>query len=343
MRSLAIPAVTGIMLCVAGALPCAATCHGQSTGDMAAGFLEMRSSRASADINALARRAAGPPPSACQRGYRGGSVSPRVCGELSRNKPTAVRPMVRHLSSRRISGPFSVVGALLVAGTSGRSMRGQADREFGTSPTSSGSASSTTYPSPRTLLGASSAAYRRVTAYRMDEHLTLAEYGRRIWDVWMHGGVRPRDHMEHLRLHLSDYSTRPAYVESIEMTEIKQRAWLKDDATRQRWKRVSLGDVRIIDGFVFDPLQYSPFDHSGIAWWASHLVVLGPETFHGVPVWHVRGTGVGATFDWLIARRGFLPYGITVAEGAHVQKDGLVVSHIRSRFGETVAIQPPAA
>lgn len=243
-----------------------------------------------------------------------------------------------------MKSPVSPVRTTLLAASAFTLMaRGQMAPGFGGSPPSAVLASSTTYPSPQMLLHASAAAYRQVAAYRIDERSTLTEYGKRIWRIRMRGDVRPHDHREHLRLHAAVYWTPPTYIESIEMLEIKRRVWLRDDSTHQRWKRVSLGYVRFIDGFVLDPLAYSPFEHSGLAWWESHLATVGPETFHGILVWHVRGTDPGVRFDWLIARQGFLPYSISVVEGANVRKNSLVVSTTRSHFGEAETIRPPPA
>jgi plastocyanin len=152
------------------------------------------------------------------------------------------------------------------------------------------------------------------------------------------GDVAPRARME--RLHIVTSGIMPG-ARTLDVIQIKSKAWIKDASTHGRWRRVRPASLRMILGFLANPLFPSNNED------AQNFMTVGPDTFQGKAVWRARWTEkkpkepVRSTVDALIAQKNYLPY-------VHVRSldDAASGSHLdervtRTRYGERVTIKGP--
>jgi hypothetical protein len=140
---------------------------------------------------------------------------------------------------------------------------------------------------------------------------------------------------------------------------IKNKAWVKSSATKNVWAKTKVGKVAVFSFTVDNPLdcpQASSGSGSGSGSGSSGsqelkgLVNLGPDTFNGVSVWHLQGTGVvtnpdGSSFeeqlDFYISQKDFLLYKFQVKVSDPAHGVTLVQSQILSNLGKKVTIKAP--
>lgn len=136
---------------------------------------------------------------------------------------------------------------------------------------------------------------------------------------------------------------------------VKNKAWLKAKLTKSVWKKIKISQVKVF-GFNIDQPLICPSSASNSGSGSStttqlkDLVNSGPETFQGVPVWHLHGTEVSidaqsatseATLDFLVGQQAFLPYVLTVTVNDSTNHVMITQKQILTHFGERVSIKAP--
>ena len=141
---------------------------------------------------------------------------------------------------------------------------------------------------------------------------------------------------------------------------INKKAWVKSKATHQRWAK-SKATITPLQGFTLNfqtdifplpcggtqfarlskPQQTSPQ--------IKDLVNLGPDTFQGIAVWHIRfvipqtdtaGQTYDVQYDLLISQDHYLPYVQTVTIALDPQTT-LVNKSVLTKFGAKVTVKKP--
>ena len=141
---------------------------------------------------------------------------------------------------------------------------------------------------------------------------------------------------------------------------INKKAWVKSKATHQRWAK-SKATITPLQGFTLNfqtdifplpcggtqaarlsqPQQTSPQ--------IKDLVNLGPDTFQGVAVWHIRfvipqtdtqGQTYDVQYDLLISQDHYLPYVQTVTIALDPQTT-VTNKSVLTKFGAKVAVKKP--
>ncbi len=138
---------------------------------------------------------------------------------------------------------------------------------------------------------------------------------------------------------------------------MKAKTWIKAKSTQSRWKRAKGNTYKVVGFTIENPLicpDAAGGDDSGSGSDTSDqlkdLVNLGPETFQGTAVWHIRATNVSvdpqgqtseATYDFLIGQKPFLPYVFSVTASDPENSVTLVEKQILTQFGKKVQVKAP--
>lgn len=144
---------------------------------------------------------------------------------------------------------------------------------------------------------------------------------------------------------------------SLSFIIVRKAAYQKSQSTKNQWKKTTTSNFTRL-GISADNLLICPSNSSGSSSGGSsgssggqfkNLVNLGPATFQGHAVWHIRATevttdtsgrSVKVTFNLFIDRTNHLPY-----EQTYKQTDqGVTVTQkeILTKFGEKLHIKAPA-
>lgn len=198
-------------------------------------------------------------------------------------------------------------------------------------PTSTVTPLAPKFPDPATLLKRSVTAFEAVNTYRVDEQVSVKATRGGTTHLRVTGDVAQKTRAERLRVTVQAPGRRTA---TEHLVEIKNAAWINDASTGNRWRKVSPRSVRTIQRWLTNPLYRIP------ALASVNLVTVGPETYNGIAVWHVRG-GAATRFDALIGRQGFLPY-LTTRSFKSARPAASVTDRLaRTRFGERLTVNPP--
>jgi hypothetical protein len=178
-------------------------------------------------------------------------------------------------------------------------------------------------------------ALRSARGYSISETAVQSRVGKKQ-TFTLAGVVAAPSSEERLTLRVT---ARRGRTSQTDIVEIKASAWIKRASVDRTWKRVNASRVDSLLGPLRNPLT----EGSGSS--VSRLKTVGPATFHGVSVWHVRWTesrgSLSGTVDALIAKKGFLPYRTIRSLVGGATKAHLADRITRSRFGERTHIRPP--
>jgi hypothetical protein len=141
---------------------------------------------------------------------------------------------------------------------------------------------------------------------------------------------------------------------------INKKAWVKSKATHQKWAK-SKATITPFQGFTLNfQTDIFPLPCGGTALAVlsrpqqttpqiKDLVNLGPDTFQGIPVWHIRfvipqtdtsGQTYDVQYDLLISQDHYLPYVQTVTIALDPQTT-LINKSVMTKFGNKVTVKKP--
>jgi hypothetical protein len=142
---------------------------------------------------------------------------------------------------------------------------------------------------------------------------------------------------------------------------IKNKAWIKSSATHKKWTKYTKAALTVLK----QPLNFKQFifplvctggqlaRHSEFLQTQPQikdLVNLGPDTFQGIPVWHIHfiyvttsstGTTQELPYDFLISQDHFLPYVNYFTVTDTTVSETAVVKQILTKFGVKVTVTDP--
>jgi hypothetical protein len=219
--------------------------------------------------------------------------------------------------------------------------------------TPSATATATTYPDPVTLLRNSGLVFSQIRS----AHFELVTDGDQTGIEKVHidivGDVTCKG--PSLKGHITGTDTLEATSQvsklNLQFIIVKKKAYQKDKATKERWKKGSYSNFVNL-GVSADQLLLCPNSQTSSSGGSStqlkDLVDLGPSTFQGHAVWHIQGieTGTDAngqpvqgTLDLYISQDHYLPYLSTYTQNSNGVS--LFQKEIMTKFGEKLKIKAP--
>ena len=142
---------------------------------------------------------------------------------------------------------------------------------------------------------------------------------------------------------------------SVRFVVIKNQGYYKVKGAA--WKKIKPSNITVYSIPIEQPLicQSSSSGSSGSGSSSNNTQIkdvtnLGPDTFQGIPVWHIRATEVNtdtngtqseATLDFLISQKGSLPYVLSFKAVDTQQKVTITQKQTLTKFGEKLTIKAP--
>ncbi len=224
-------------------------------------------------------------------------------------------------------------------------------------PTPAASPTASNYPDPVTLLKNTVDKYSRIHTARYEVVTDAAQTGQETIHVDAKGDASCKGPSLTATVSAKDTFAGSTQSRSFKgkFIVVKSKAWLKAKLTKSVWKKIKISQVKVF-GFTIDQPLVCPSSPSNSGSGSStttqlkDLVNSGPETFQGVPVWHLHGTEVsinaqGATseaaLDFLVGQQAFLPYVLTVTVDDSTNHFTITQKQILTHFGERVSIKAP--
>lgn len=224
-------------------------------------------------------------------------------------------------------------------------------------PVATGTVTATpTFPDPVTLLQNTVAVYQKIRT----AHFELVTNGNQPGTEKLHldakgdvsckgptlkGHVSAKDTIE---------TTSKVSTLSVNFIIVKNTAYQRSKSTKNKWRKTSAAAFTQL-GISADNLLLCPSSQSGSSSGSSggnsqfkDLVNLGPATFQGHAVWHIRATETSTgssgqpangTFDLLLDQSRYFPY-----ESTYSQTDqgvSLMQKQVLTKFGEKLSISAP--
>jgi hypothetical protein len=215
-------------------------------------------------------------------------------------------------------------------------------------------AATSTYPDPNTILQNTFSVYQLLRSV----HYELVTDGEQTSIEKVHldakGDVTCKNSSISGRLTGSDTleGTSQTTTLDVRYIQIKKKVWLKSKQSHSRWAAGTPKDLSqfgiTVNNILFCSSSTSSGGTNNTA--IKDLTNVGPDTFQGVAVWHIRATQVTvdstgktseATLDFLISQDHFLPYVFTVTIDDTVNHVTLVQKQILTQFGKKVNIKAP--
>ena len=136
--------------------------------------------------------------------------------------------------------------------------------------------------------------------------------------------------------------------------QVKTKTFINSTSTKKRWAQQK-GTRFTVFSFPIDNPLICTTDTGGTGSGGTtdqlkDLVNLGPSTFQGTAVWHVRATDVTVdaqgqtseqTLDFLIGQKPYLPYVFSVTVTDPQSNATLVEKQILTKFGKKVQVKAP--
>ena len=214
------------------------------------------------------------------------------------------------------------------------------------SPTATGPA----YPDPMAILNNRGTVYTELRSIHFDE-LTVAEKPS-IEKAQIDAPGDANCVGPSLKSHVTGTDTIEATGQTANLdkyfVEIGKRAFEWSKHTHKRWAKTK---QTTLENLVSNPLDCPNFpggagSGSGTLQFKD-LVNLGPDTFNGDPVWHIRATiidtssGQTATVDYFVSQNKFLPYKSAVAFTDPTTGIQEVYTLTLTSFGKKVVVKAP--
>lgn len=215
------------------------------------------------------------------------------------------------------------------------------------------------YPDPQPILQSTLDVYSRVTSAHYDYLTTGNQTGVEQLRVDAAGDATCKGPSLNAHVVGKDTKLVEAQTQTVDarFIVIKNRAFEKAKATKNKWKAIKVAQVKVFQFITIDqplicPSSSSTSGGSGSGGNVSikDVVNLGPSTFNGKAVWHLRATEVAidstgaeqdAQLDFLVSQKGYLPYvfNLTQTDPAH----GVTLSQKQTltKFGKKVTIKAP--
>ena len=268
---------------------------------------------------------------------------------------TIMLPAIGYLKAHRVFLPLQTA-ATATPSTAGTATPG--------TPVATGTPSATAtptgpnYPDPVTLLQKTISAYGALNSVHFEDITDGAQAGKEKLHIDAVGNATCKGPAFKARVRGTDTQLSTSQKRSVDyyLVQYGTKIFTKSAKKNSVWKS-STASKSLAFGFSTDnPLACPSAGSSGSGSGGSapqikDVVNLGPESFHGVQVWHVRATQVtvdsqtgttsDARLDFYISQDHFLPYGYNVSVADAKTNVTLGLSQVLTKFGKKVTVTKP--
>jgi hypothetical protein len=211
------------------------------------------------------------------------------------------------------------------------------------------------YPDPNTILRNMFTVYELLRSVHYEQVTDAEQASAEKLHLDAKGDVTCKNQAINGKLSLSDVLEGTSQTTKLNESyvQIKKAVFLKSKGSHNRWikgKPADLAQFGVrVDYFLFcaTPTSSGGGTNNTVV---KDLTNLGPDTFQGVAVWHIRATEItvdtagkasASTLDFLISQDHYLPYVSTVTVNDTTTNIKEVQSTILTQFGKKVNIKAP--
>ncbi|GAC1513763.1 MAG: hypothetical protein NVS2B16_19370 [Chloroflexota bacterium] len=212
------------------------------------------------------------------------------------------------------------------------------------------------YPDPQPILQSTFNVYSQITRAHFDYLTTGEQTGVEKLNVDAAGDATCKGPA--YAAHVTAKDVRQAQTTSLKVKFIvvKKLAFKKGKATKNKWAKIKPSQVKVFGITVDQPLNCATAPATSGGSGSSNnvsikdVVNLGPGTFNGEAVWHLRATEVAtdatgaqqsAQLDFLISQKGSLPYVFSLTEADPTHNVTLSQRQTLTKFQEKITIKAP--